>query len=269
MEGKPDLLDHVLSLRVVIGGGFLLLCAVVGATYYLTSAANDSEVDALEVQLEGARQSPSREQQSSAAPSGQGVEPEAAELTARIQELELEKAQLVTQLAEISLDSLSPESELGTLIQQLKADSEALRRAAITGLFELGDQRAIPQMAEYYWSDPSEATDGILVTRYMDFIWAGDREAGIEFAVKVLQGENRMYAGWAYERLTEEIYEDTFDSGSLRSALQGVALNSPDALVRTRAKLVLDRRAEYVERQRQSDAARRAEAAQESTGPLN
>jgi len=248
---NESVLDKQLSLKLVLGWGFTVLVAAMSGTAYLVSTMNSSQVNALSVQLDAERNRTEglKERSTSTSIDTQNTETGAAEvLSARIATLEHEKQSLVSQLAEISRGALSPDSELGGLIQQLQSNEPARRIAAATGLFELRDARAVDELIGYFWRDPAEATRAANAADYMRFVWQKDRGKGIDFVLSVLQANNELHSRWAYEHLSEVIWDKGVEDGNdaLVSALENVALRSQDPLARTRAKLLLQ---SYAERQ--------------------
>lgn len=244
--------EKALTLKNVLVGGFALACVLVASTYGLTNLARQSEVHSLQNQLNAEhRIRPSADGRSKlVGEDDSSQQPSAANLSERIAALEAEKQSLVTQLADISRGALSPDSELGGLINQLESDDPVMRRAAADGLFEMGDRRAISAIADYYWRDREEATRSILASKYFAFIWAGDAAFGTNFAIRVLEADNPQHSAWVYEFLRDKVtegvtYENRGTNSELTTALESVALRSKDILVRTRAKLVLQRHAEW------------------------
>ena len=86
----------------------------------------------------------------------------------------------------------------------------------------------------------------------MAFIFKSDPATGVEFLLRILEGDNLQHAGWAYEFLNKKLTGDKKDVdaatlGQLVSALQRLALTSKNSLARTRAKLLLKKKTEWEE----------------------
>lgn len=239
-----------------MSGGFALVVVLVGATYGVVEMSKSGQIDALKIELDSERRKSDRSTRDEELPQptldSTDNTQALGELSSRISELEQERNSLLSQLSKLSVKALSPSSELGGLIRQLEDDDVIERQAAAVGLFELDDPRSISALVAYYWNDRREAGYANLATQHMRFIWRHDHDAGMDFMIKILQADNSQHAKWAYEEILEKTWLDDFDK--YIPMMEGIALRSEDALVRTRAKLVIQRRAERVEFQKELDA---------------
>jgi hypothetical protein len=246
--GPGSALDKQLSVRVAVTWAAAALVAAVSATTWLVNRASESEVAALKTQL-ASQHGSSADSQEPIAPT---VQPQAQsgsaeELSAQIARLEKEKQALVARLGEVSRDALSPTSELGGLLQQLESSDASARSDAAIGLLELRDSRAALPLANYYWRNPDEATGTPGPNRYLNSIFAMDADVGIDFAFRMLQEDKSHRRELAATFLEMLVTTDAkkIEAEKVTSQLQDVALRSKDALVRTRAKLILKRKAEW------------------------
>jgi hypothetical protein len=246
---EPDgALDKQISLRVVITWAAAALVAVVSATSWLVNRASESEVAALKTQLASEQRGPADLQGPIDPPDITPAQSRSAEdLAAQIASLEKEKQALVTRLGELSRDALSPDSEVGGLLQQLESSDASAQYDAAIGLLELRDPRAALPLANYYWRNPDEATRTTPPQRYLGGILSMDADAGISFALRMLQEDMPYRREVAAEFLGRLVTSDAkkIDADKVASQLQDVALRSKDALVRTRAKLLLKTKAKW------------------------
>lgn len=247
-QENNELTTKTISIKLALVWGGLIIGAAIGATTYLISLTNNSEVNALKTRLEANNPSATDAHlvtNSIITPKLQGAEG-VADLSAKLAKLEQEKAKLVKELADVARDSLSPGSELGALLQQIESNDPATRQAAAQGLFELGDSRAVRPLTQYYFLHKNEADDVESLIEYLSFAWKNDRAIGIDFALKNMEEGERYESEWAYNQLRGAIFEYSSEKNSnsdehknLVTSLENVALRSKSALVRTRAKILL------------------------------
>jgi hypothetical protein len=230
---------------------FILVAAVVAATWHVSRAVSSERVANLQSQLDQVEAEPIPKTTESEATQLKEV----AELATRIESLEQQKNALVAQMAELSRDALDPRSELGVLVRQLESDDQPERLSAATGLFAIRDQRTVQPLMDYYRKYPEEAWRAAIIDSYMRrALW--DRRIGIDFVMSILQSDDAGDAEDAFDLLVEEAsgefyYKaDDFDE-LIRPALESLALRSDDALVRTRAKVLLEKREEWVDRMKE------------------
>lgn len=245
------ILDAPLPVRAVIAGGFALLVVVVAATWTVASEVRSNQIAALQGQIDVTKKSKESEAiRGLPGPTLESVsnKEELGDLSSRISTLERERNVLLSELSRLSTAALLPSSELGGLISQLKDAAVSKRQAAAIGLFELDDPRAVSALVAYYWSNPEEATRVILATKYMNFAWYHNHAAGLDFMTRILQSDQAQHAGWAYEEIVEKVSEKDFDE--FVPVIQGIALRSENALVRTRAKLIIQEHTKWKEREK-------------------
>lgn len=244
--GDQDILRYKLSIEKAIP----IAAALITGTFALTTYMNSGQVEALKAQRDTARAGASH--RSSDRPPQQPneistAEPQAVtELSAQIEALEQEKKVLVSRMADLSRDALDPASELGGLVRQLESDNLDARLAAAEGLFALNDARAVQPLIDYYSRDRREATEGILATRYMQYARNLKPEVGVDFIVRVLESDDSLHAAFAFDVLEGAVMGNDFDV-LFAPRLEDIALRSDDALVRTRAKVLIRNRARYLE----------------------
>lgn len=253
-----NILESKLPLGRVLAGGFVLLAAVAAGTYQLTKSATSDQIGALEVQLDGLRNQienvrepilSSDRRDATTSPEIMSEQPEELQdLVDQIATLEDEKRELQSRLASASVSALAPESELRELIENLKSDNKKIRVSAALGLHALSDSRSVPALLEYYHRDPGEATSRILPTKWIRKILRLDRDAGLDFVVQLMESEDRNTANWAYGELLSQTFEDDFDN--FRPAIETLALTNEDTLVRTRAKIILKERQDWIDEKR-------------------
>jgi hypothetical protein len=248
--GPGNALDKQLPLRVLIPWAATALVTVVGATSWVVNRASESEVAALKTQLANQQSSRADSQRQIVPPASAPTQLGGAEdLSTRIAKLEEEKQVLVARLGELSRDALAPDSELGGLLQQLESSDASARYDAAVGLLELRDPRGALPLAKYYWRDPNAATRGATTpVQYLNAIFAMNSDAGIDFVFRMLQEDEphrkELAANFLGGMLTDNS-EKADVVEKVVSRLQDVALRSNDALVRTRAKLLLKTKAEW------------------------
>jgi hypothetical protein len=168
-----------------------------------------------------------------------------AELSARLEVVEQEKNALVSQIADLSRGALDPSSELGVLVRQLESGDSGERIAAATGLFAINDPRTVQPLVDYYWKHRDEASKVAHSYEFMQRAFS-DRHTGSDFAIRILELDDENDAEWAFKALSEQTNYEDFDQ-VFRPSVESIALRSKDALVRTRAKVVLQIRDEVVE----------------------
>jgi len=162
------------------------------------------------------------------------------------------------QLADVTRSSLDPQSELGALVRQLGADNRDARQNAATGLFVIRDTRSAQALMDYYWRDPREAVGINGYYSYMQFVWDLDKQLASDFAVKMLASDVPDSTSEAFRFIGNIGDRETRDFDVwFTSKLEDVALRHADALSRTRAKALIERRTQL--RQRMDDDGRRFE----------
>ncbi|MDA7916482.1 hypothetical protein N9B94_04535 [Verrucomicrobia bacterium] len=95
-------------------------------------------------------------------------------------------------------------------------------------------------LVAYFRANTKEATRAKVIIEWYSFLFALNNEGGVGFMVDQLQSDQSMNAEWAYETLSDK----PLSLELLRHAitqLESVALRSADTVVRTRAKLLVQR----------------------------
>lgn len=158
----------------------------------------------------------------------------------KISDLERERKALIGQLVTQSVEALDPSSELADLIAQLQYDSDAQRKEAVTGLFNLADSRALPSLMIYFDTQREEAISVMGLFEWYDLFWLLDFEAGLSFALSELESVDARRSGRAFEELQQQFVENSDDDFSGASQhLERIALTNTSSLVRTRAKILI------------------------------
>ena len=165
--------------------------------------------------------------------------PELRELAERVESLEAERSQLLSELVSRTESSLDPASELGGLLRQLDSAEEDSQQQALAGLFDLRDPRSFLALVSYFGRDPDRATDRFSIIEWLDLLWRHDPQSGMEFAISMLESDEARHSYWAYRKLQSDLNDLALLEGA-RQPLEQVALQSESALARTRAKLLLE-----------------------------
>lgn len=250
METRVAMETSLPLSKVLRWVGGILVAAVV-ATFTITKYANDNRVATLQDQLKAQRGEILQLKESPASPALLGQVPQATleassnsaevkSLVAKINNLESERNELLNNLLKHAKNALDPKSELYPLVNQLDSGSEQKRARALEGLFSLRDPRSVPYLIAYYNKHPQEATtgDNTEIWRWFNLLFDLDRPAGLSFMLNVFAGGSQLNADFAYRDL-RGMAGDTKDVSAIRGRLREIALRSPDALTRTRAKLLL------------------------------
>jgi len=253
-DNQSSVLNLNLPLRTIVPWVGAILLAAVGGTFAITRYSTSAHIAALSTQRDAEHERANRAEAaarqaalpSSSAPlpevtlSSAGKSPELSSLARRIQDLERERAELVSELVSQSRNALAPESELAGLIRDLGSGDVETRRQAVHGLFTLGDPRSFHALAGFFTEHPKEATEGLepSVGEWFGLLLELDRDAGTQFLIQQLEAEDPFHAEVAYERLLSPFY-DAAPSQAVVKQLQYLALRSPSPVVRTRAKVLL------------------------------
>lgn len=231
-------MDVQLSITQLIAGGFALVCVAAAAAWAIANAVSSERIRTLEGKVSRSGESSIAQSHNSSS----SKQPDTiAKLSAQIEALEHEKRILASDLANLTRDSLAPESELGALLNQLSDEDRDKRIAASQGLIELNDPRAAKSIFDYYWKDRSEATERITFYEYGRKLLDWDKRLGADFIMRLLESDNQYAAEFAYEKLRAEADAEDYDE-VWRPLLEIAALQSTDSLVRARAKLALHER---------------------------
>ena len=225
-----------------------IVITVVGATYTITRVATSDQVESLKTQLKAAEKANSNSITEGIniipVPTIDAVEnPESLNvLVTRITNLEKERQMLLGQLIDESQKALDPSSELAGLIAQLESDSRDKRKEAIEGLFVLADPRALPSMLIYLNKRREEATEFKYLFEWYDLFWSIDPNTGLAFAISEFESKDPSRTERAYNELfkvlsneTDAQYEPTI------KRLETVAITNSNPLIRTRAKVLIER----------------------------
>ena len=254
MEQKPLGQISLPLIKLIPWAGAVLVAMIVG-TYTLTRAITADQIGALKTQLETARQEVQSTKQtaSSALPTrmleaANQVEP-LAELANRISDIEREREVLIRQLVSKSVETLEPSSELASLIGQLKAETLEQRERAITVLFDLANSRALPSLVTYLNTHHEEALSIKALFEWYDLFWELDFNFGVSYALEELESSNLARSDRAFEELYSEFVpakEEAAAPGIER--LKTLAFTSPNAVTRTRAKLLIQAQSNTLDR---------------------
>lgn len=246
---RMKVLDSDISLKTTLVWGAILLSAAIGATYTVTKASVDANVDALETILEAKDENILKLQNSvvdyipvvSFSPKTLNqisTSPEIKALAERVFDLEKERGIILKELSERSTDSLSPESELAGLMSQLSSGNRANRIEALRGLFTLKDVRSIPTLITIYFSNPEGIADIYNIVEWLRLVWELDQKSGAEFSARLLESADESDSKYAYGYLRDEpTGSEVLDAA--REPLEVIALTSKSSLARTRAKMLL------------------------------
>ncbi|ANQ48600.1 hypothetical protein MY04_1223 [Flammeovirga sp. MY04] len=164
--------------------------------------------------------------------------PELDKLKSRIAILEQERNELLNELVEKSYNTLDPNSELITLLNELKSDSADIRIRGVNGLFILREPKSINALVNYYFDHNKEARRVETEIRWITLIRRMNDEAGLEFAIEIMKYNDDYISRWGYDYLYEYI-RDKQVMNILIKKLNPVALNHQNSLVRTRAKKLI------------------------------
>jgi|LSQX01.3.fsa_nt_gb hypothetical protein len=238
-----------------------IVVVVAGATFAVTKLSTSSHVSALQTELDGVkerelrkdteikslRDSPTRRTDGFAyslalpdATLAAAGDSALANLASRISDLEMERATLLGELAERSHDALDPKSELASLLTRLSTQAPEERMDAVRGLFDLADPHSFNSLVAYFRANPEEATRTKTIYEWYLLLVALDGKGGVEFMIDELQSDQLINAQWAYERLSDESLSTDLLQHAI-TQLESVALRSADTVVRTRAKLLVQR----------------------------
>ena len=230
-----------LKLQTIVVAVFTIAVSIAAGTFALTSASRSDHIDALEAKIASAEVAqlplPTIE-----TPTGR-LDPELRTLRVRIDDLEKEREALVEELVTKSTDTLDPGSELAGLISQVNSDSSRLRMAGAEGLFLLNDPRAVPTLVGYLNAHRKEAINVRHMFEWYDMLWETDPQAAIVVGLNNFVSSEPADAERAYEELYRHIWSNRPSASSL-SRIETIALTSENSLIRTRAKLLLQRLAE-------------------------
>jgi len=250
-----------LSYKTILSYLGAIVVVVAGGTFALTQLSTSSHVSALQTELDGAKE---REQRKDAeirtlrdsstrrpdafarslalpdATLAAAGDSAVENLASRIRDLEMERTTLLGELAKRSQDALDPKSELAALLTQLSAQSPEERMDAVRGLFDLAEPQSFNSLVAYFRANPEEATSAKTIGEWCRFLFALDSKAGVDFMIDELQSGQLFNAQWAYERLADESLSTELLQHAV-TQLESVALRSADTVVRTRAKLLVQR----------------------------
>lgn len=150
---------------------------------------------------------------------------------------------------------MDPKSEIIHLSDLLSDSSSENQEKAVRGLFEIGDEKGMLVLWNYFFENPERATSPF-VASVIEWIWkmkAFGEEDGIRFCIELIKLRHGFYSQVAFEQLQQWIYEGT-DISKFSDGLKVLAINSKDPLVRARAKLLLDTKQKVEKEGYQRDA---------------
>ena len=164
------------------------------------------------------------------------------ELVTRISDLEREREVLIKELVDDSINVLDPTSELSGLLEQLNDGSAKEREQAVTALFALEDIRSIPSLIAHLNNRRREALNQKYLFQWYDFMWNVDMPSAITFAISELESTDDERISDAFSELMKAPIEGSEDYlREMINNLEAIAVTNSNALIRTNAKLVIQR----------------------------
>jgi len=187
----------------------------------------------------------------------QSRDPNLEALAKRISSLEGERASLIKQFSEQSVDLFNPRSELSALLADLKSQADDDKLAAtVKTLMQLRDPLSFSEMRDFFMRDQKRATAGYFpnVVEWYDFFINTDRAAGFDLVIGELASENPLNSGAAHALLSRR---DPSDFDTLDKSLKVFAVGGASPSARARAKVLLKeiafRRSELAARQAEDE----------------
>jgi len=257
--------EYKLSLKTIVIVLFTTITVVGGAVYTIVKLSMDDKNSALELTISEKEKElkkqvtlieklNSRNQSTHNIPipsisqvvSGTDEDsPDVDKLKSRIALLEKERNDLLNELVEKTYNNLEPTSELATLINELKSDSNEIRERGAKGLFILREPKSINALINYYFDYNREARRIEPEFRWIRLIRRMNNEAGLEFAIEIMKYDDDYISRWGYDYLYDDI-RDKQAMELLVKKLNPVALNHQNSLVRTRAKKLINNYNDFI-----------------------
>lgn len=239
----------------IITWGITLLGLVAAGVFAITKYMNSNAIRALEdrMRLKDDKIRKYEQKLSAAEPSAQKYLPAhevAAELNdtdikslvSKIEELEKQKEQLLSEVSIRAASSLDPRSELSTLLAQLESEDEAVRAKAVNGLFTLHDPLSFLPLIKFLENRHDEATGGQnpYIGEWFSFFIETGGTSGVEFIAAQLESPRAGWSDMAFSKLEYKLDTTQLVDEAI-PVLENIALRSTSSLVRVKAKVLIQR----------------------------
>lgn len=244
-----------MTVTSIITWGITLLGLVAAGVFAITKYMNSNAIRALEdrMRLKDDKMREYEQKLSAAEPSAQKYLPAhevAAELNdthikslvSKIEALEKQKEQLLSEVSIRAASSLDPRSELSTLLAQLESEDEAVRAKAVNGLFTLRDPLSFLPLIKFLEKRPDEAAGGQnpYIGEWFSFFIETGGTSGLEFIAAQLESSRAGWSDMAFSKLEYKLNTTQLVDEAI-PILENIALRSTSSLVRVKAKVLIQR----------------------------
>ena len=163
-------------------------------------------------------------------------------LVSKIEELEKQREQLLSEVSIRAASSLDPRSELSSLLTQLESKDETVRAKAINGLFTLRDPSSFLPLIKFLENHTDEAAGGLnpSIGEWFSFFIDTGGTSGVEFIAAQLESPRPVWSDIAYLKLEYRLNTTQLVDEAI-PVLENIALRSTSNLARVKAKVLIQR----------------------------